>query len=92
MTIKEVKEPNHYILQIKEEVKVEVLEIIEAVLTLEEYRGYLHGNVIKYILRAKKKHETPEVDFLKGREYINYYLETYKYNDFNKLKEEIKRK
>jgi hypothetical protein len=34
---------------------VQPWDVMEAVLTPEEYRGYLKGNVIKYSMRAGRK-------------------------------------
>lgn len=33
----------------------EVIKILKARLTPEEYRGFLKGNIVKYILRAEMK-------------------------------------
>lgn len=41
---------NHY-----EAGGIAVLDVIQAKLTPEEYRGYLKGNAIKYLLRASFK-------------------------------------
>lgn len=49
-----VNKPNHYRMNIKG-VQIEVMDIIEAILTPEEFRGYKKGNVLKYILREKLK-------------------------------------
>ncbi len=37
------------------EMPVQPWDVMEAVLTPEEYRGYLKGNVIKYSMRAGRK-------------------------------------
>ena len=49
-----VNSPNHYRMNIKG-VQIEVMDIIESILTPEEFRGYKKGNVLKYILREKLK-------------------------------------
>ncbi len=41
-----INHPCHYA-----DTKIEVIDYIEDKLTKEEYRGYLTGNVIKYISR-----------------------------------------
>jgi len=46
-----VNHPAHYMT----EGSIECIEAIEAQLTPEEYRGYLKGNVVKYVWREKKK-------------------------------------
>lgn len=49
----EVKEPSHYSF-----LGEQVLDYIERELTPEEFKGYLKGNIMKYRLRAGKKHDT----------------------------------
>ena len=46
----EVKHPDHYTSG-----KIECIAAIKAMLTAEEYRGYVKGNVLKYIWRERKK-------------------------------------
>lgn len=45
-----VNHPSHYSSD-----KIECIEAIEAQLTKEEYRGFLKGNVAKYLWREKYK-------------------------------------
>jgi len=45
-----VNHPSHYT-----DGNIECIEAIEAQLTPEEYRGYLKGNVAKYVWREKNK-------------------------------------
>ena len=60
----EVSSPRHYhVLP-----GVEVIDIIKARLSPEEYRGYLKGNILKYHLRADYK-GAPEKDRAKARVY-----------------------
>ena len=47
-----VSNPKHYELG---NTGVEAIDVIEAVLTKEQYIGYLRGNLLKYHLRANKK-------------------------------------
>ena len=47
-----VHNPGHYIIP---GTGLEVIDIIEGILTEEQFQGYCYGNVIKYILRAPKK-------------------------------------
>ena len=47
----------------------ETIDVIRAVLTPEEYRGYLKGNVLEYRERALYKHETPDEDHAKAKVY-----------------------
>lgn len=60
--------PNHYKMCIKG-VDMEVDDIIKAVLTSEQYQGWLHGNTIKYCLRALKKNGLE--DFKKDSNYLD---------------------
>lgn len=46
----EVNHPSHYI-----DGAIECIEAIEAQLTPEEYRGYLKGNIAKYLWRERMK-------------------------------------
>lgn len=46
-----VNHPPHY----TTDGKIECIEAIEAQLTTEEYRGYLKGNIAKYIWRERHK-------------------------------------
>ena len=54
-----VNNPKHYQL---EGLDVEALDIIKSSLTLEEYIGYLKGNIGKYWLRHKKKNGKEDVE------------------------------
>ena len=45
-----VNEPDHY-----RQGMIECIEAIEAQLTAEEFRGYLKGNVAKYVWRERHK-------------------------------------
>lgn len=62
-----VKKPKHYQMVING-VDVQVLDIIRARLTEEEFRGYLKGNVLKYMHRADKKNGLE--DYEKCEEYL----------------------
>ena len=47
-------------------------------LTIEEYRGLMKGNILKYILRAGKKNKQKEVeDLSKAKDYLNMLIESY---------------
>lgn len=45
-----VEKPDHYMVG-----GFEALDVVRAKLTPEEYRGFLKGNVLKYIMRANYK-------------------------------------
>jgi hypothetical protein len=53
---------------------VEVIDILRAKLTPEEFRGFLKGNVIKYMLRAE--HKGGAQDYKKGCVYATWLAES----------------
>ena len=59
-----VNHPEHYTFG-----KIEVIKIIEDQLTPEEYRGYIKGQVIKYITRERYKNGLE--DLKKARWYLD---------------------
>lgn len=59
-----VNHPSHYT-----EGKIECIEYIEDKLTPEEYRGYIKGNVLKYITR--EKHKNGDEDIRKAKWYLD---------------------
>lgn len=65
-----VHSPDHYSLPNG----TEVIDIIEHLLTPEEYRGYLKGNILKYTLRADKKGEAI-TDRQKSSKYLQWLIE-----------------
>lgn len=73
MTIDEedpINSPSHYQL---DGLDVEVIDVIDAVLTEEEFAGYLRGNVIKYMLRADRK--GGKDDYLKAEKYLGWLID-----------------
>ena len=69
-----VKNPPHYKVELKDGRDIEVVDIIEAVLTEEEFKGFTKGNAIKYILRAGKKGKEHQ-DLMKAREVLGWLKE-----------------
>lgn len=59
-----VNHPSHYTSG-----KIEVIEIMEDQMTDEEYRGYVKGQVIKYITR--ERHKNGLEDLKKAAWYLN---------------------
>jgi hypothetical protein len=61
-----VHQPTHYTAG-----GIETIDFLKAKLTPEEYRGYIKGNILKYLSRAnfKGSHDT---DMLKVAEYATY--------------------
>lgn len=52
---------------------IECIAAIEAALTPEEFEGYLHGNIMKYIWRYKYKNGVE--DLKKAQWYLNRLIE-----------------
>lgn len=71
-TINNIK-PNHYKLNIKG-IDLEVKDIMQEVMGKEQYKGFLYGNAIKYILRAYKKNGVEDLE--KARKYIGWLILT----------------
>ena len=63
-TVDVVNHPLHYTSG-----KIEVIEIIEDQMTDEEYRGYVKGQVIKYVTR--ERHKNGLEDLKKAAWYLN---------------------
>ena len=63
-----VNHPSHYT-----DGGIECIEAIEAQLTAEEYRGYLKGNIAKYVWRERHKGSTESLK--KARWYLNRLIE-----------------
>ena len=58
-----VNKPDHYNIG-----GIETIDIIKSMLTAEEYKGYLKGNILKYRERAEHKGNA-EQDYAKARKY-----------------------
>ena len=50
------------------------LEVMQAWMSEEEYRGFLYGNVLKYLGRYKRK-GIPLEDLKKAADYLNMLIE-----------------
>ena len=59
-----VNHPGHYMLNLDSGQEVEVLQIIKSILSPEEYKGYLIGNITKYVLRHKSKNKDEDLQKL----------------------------
>lgn len=65
-----VKEPGHYA-----RFSIQPLDFIRAVLSPEEFRGFVKGNVIAYVSRAGFKEGEPlERDLEKSIFYLRFFL------------------
>ena len=69
--VDDVNHPSHYTAG-----DIECIEAIEAQLTLEGYRGYLHGNCAKYLWRCNNKGHTKQ-DLEKCEWYLKRLLLTF---------------
>lgn len=66
----EVHNPNHYKLN---GLNIESVDVIKAVLTEEEFKGWCRGNALKYLMRAGKKDKNKEKqDFAKAGVFISW--------------------
>jgi hypothetical protein len=61
-----INHPKHYC-----EGGIETIDFIKAKMTKEEFRGYLKGNILKYVSRANFKGKAVE-DFKKAKWYMDY--------------------
>lgn len=66
-----VNHPSHYTTG-----KIEVIDYIEDKLTPEEFRGYIKGNVIKYL--AREKHKNGDEDLCKAKWYLDRFISSTK--------------
>lgn len=65
-----IKKPAHY-----NQGPIECIDAMKIVLTPEEFRGYLKGNVFKYLWREKDKNGIE--DLRKGREYYDRLMQLF---------------
>lgn len=66
----EINHPSHY-----NQGSIEVIEAMKA-MPLDEYRGFLRGNALKYIYRMGSK-DAADVDGYKAKNYIDWLMESY---------------
>lgn len=67
----DIVKPNHYKMTINGQT-IEVIDILKAILTPEELRGFNKGNIIKYILRERNKNGI--ADIKKCKQYAEFML------------------
>jgi len=66
-----VNSPDHY-----NSNTIETIDLIRDSMETEEYRGYLKGNIFKYVSRYRyKEKENPVKDLLKAQWYLNKLIE-----------------
>jgi hypothetical protein len=67
--------PAHYDEHYASMVGLEPIELMQLVLSLPEFVGFLKGNIIKYTMRAgKKQGEAAEKDAAKAKRYIEWLM------------------
>ena len=55
---------------------LETIDLIKESMSDEEFKGYLKGNILKYVSRYRHKHlSEPKKDLLKAQWYLNKLLE-----------------
>jgi len=70
----DVVSPDHY-----NSNTIETIDLIRNSMELEEYRGYLKGNIFKYVSRYRyKEKENPLKDLLKAEWYLSKLIEDMK--------------
>lgn len=55
--------------------RVQPWDAMEAWMSPEEFKGFLRGNVIKYMARCRAKYPDPMDDLLKARHYLDKLIE-----------------
>lgn len=55
---------------------IECREYMQDVMTLEEFRGYIRGSMIKYLHRVGHK-DDPVREMEKVKDYAQWYIDTY---------------
>jgi len=66
-----VHSPPHYVIG-----GIETVDVIEAKLSQQEWRGYLMGNILKYVTRHGYKSE-PKEDLEKAQYYLKKLIKSY---------------
>ena len=67
----QVNNPDHY-----NSNTVETIDLIRDSMESDEYRGYLKGNIFKYVSRYRyKEKENPKKDLLKAQWYLSKLIE-----------------
>ena len=66
MDITDIVRPKHYNTGV-----IETIELIKSSMSIDEYKGYLMGNILKYICRHKHKNPSePRKDLKKAEWYL----------------------
>ena len=66
----QVNSPKHYCLTLPDGHEFEVIHVLQAALSIDEFWGFLKGNILKYQMRAGRKDITVQ-DYKKAQYYLN---------------------
>jgi len=66
---------------------IECIDAIKASMTMEEFRGCLKGNIIKYVWRYENK-SNPAEDLKKARWYLDRLIQEVEGTDIDELEQE----
>lgn len=79
-----VNHPSHY----QGTNGIETIECIESAMSKEAFKGYIKGNVIKYVMRYENKNGAE--DLFKAQWYLNRLIDIVETNEFPPKQEECK--
>ena len=65
-----VTHPKHY-----NQGNIEVIDYVKSSMTPQEFKGFIKGNVIKYL--AREEHKNGIEDMMKAKFYLDYYLKEF---------------
>lgn len=69
----DVNKPEHYNIN-----GMETIDLVKQSMSQDEFKGYLKGNILKYVSRYRHKHPAePKKDLLKAQWYLNKLLEEF---------------
>lgn len=79
---KQNKDSPHYNQHYTDMIGLQPIEVMQDVLSHEEFVGFIKGNIIKYTMRAgHKQGESAEKDSRKAKDYQNWLKEAIRYHD-----------
>ena len=64
-----IRSPKHYKL---DGLDIESIDVIKSILGEEGFKNFCYGNILKYMIRAKKKNG--DEDFKKAKVFLEWYL------------------
>ena len=63
---------NYYLKTLKNNTSIETIDIIQA--TVNDFESVCQANILKYVMRAIDKHDSPQADIKKIIDYCNFWL------------------